>query len=293
MARQFVLDTSATPQIIPIPGGESGFHRIFIAFASAPASGFVSVEKRPLGSPYWMPIIGGENVPITAGEVSVFTDGAIGALRVSFIALSGGTNPLLWLSSSPTAWPPLSLMTDSGIGQSARLRVDNGQTGFFARRMWSLNYEFASANPIAATPLVFRFIIPVNFIIHEHSLSVDQGGLTLRTYSADQGVAGGTFSTTHVPRSENTMTEHEAYAFQATIASGGTFTPNVNEVPITPLRVRTAGATAQQSSVGSAAVSEKGRATGTYYAVLARMTGVSGDCTGVYNIVVEERPPVT
>lgn len=293
MARQFVLDPSAAPQIIPISGGESGFHRIFIAFASAPSSGFVSVEKRPLGSPYWMPIIGGENVPITAGEVSVFTDGAIGALRVSFIALSGGTNPLLWLSSSPTAWPPLSLMTDNGIGQSARLRVDNGQTGFFARRMWSLNYEFATANPIAATPLVFRFIIPVNFIIHEHSLSVDQGGLTLRTYSADQGVAGGTFSTSHTPRSENTMTEHEAYAFQATIASGGTFTPNVNEVPITPLRVRTAGATAQQSSVGSAAVSEKGRSAGTYYAVLARMTGVSGDCTGVYNIVVEERPPVT
>lgn len=292
MARQFVLDTSASPQIIPISGGESGFHRIFIAFSSAPSSGFVSVEKRPLGSPYWVPIVGGENVDISAGEASVFTDGAIGALRISFIALTGGTNPLLWLSSSPTAWPPLSLMTDNGVGQSARLRVDNGQTGFFARRMWSLNYEFASTNPIAATPLVFRFTMPTNFIIHAHFLSVDQGGVTLRTYSEDQGVAGGTFSTPHVARSENTMTEHDPYVFQAAIASGGTFTPNGGETPITPLRVRTAGATAQQSSVGSGAVSEKGRAPGTYYAVLARMTGVSGDCTGVYSIVVEERPPV-
>lgn len=293
MSRQFPLTAADGQQTIPVPGGETGYHRIFIAFASAPSAGFVSVEKRPLGSPYWMPIIGGENIDISTGEVSVFTDGAVGALRVTFIALSGGTSPILWLSSSPTAWPPLSLMTDNGIGQSARLRVDNGQTGFFARRMWSLNYEFASTNPIAATPLVFKFVLPTSFIIHDHSLSVDQGGLTLRTYSADQGVAGGTFSTSHVPRSENTMTEHEAYAFQATIASGGTFTPTPGEAPITPLRVRTAGATAQQSSVGASAVSEKGRSPGTYYAVLARMAGVSGDCTGVYSIVIEERPPVS
>lgn len=291
MARQFALTPSDGSQIIPIPGGESGFHRIFIAFSSSPSAGFVSVEKRPLGSPYWVPIIGGENVDISSGEVSVFTDGAIGSLRITFIALSGGVNPVLWLSSEPTAWPPLPLLTDNGIGQSARLRVDPGQTGFFARRMWSLNYEFASANPIAATPLVFRFTIPTNFIVHAHFLSVDQGGMTLRTYSADQGVPGGSFSTSHTPRSENTMSEHTAYTFQTLIDSGGTFTPNVNETPITPLRVRTSGATAQQSSVGAGAVSEKGRAPGTYYAVLSRMTGVSGDCTGVYNIVIEERVP--
>lgn len=183
--------------------------------------------------------------------------------------------------------PPAILLTGS---TNPRLRVDNGQTGFFERRMWSLNYEFASTNPIAGTPLVFRFIMPTNFIIHAHSLNVDQGGLTLRTYSSSQGVAGGTFSATYTPSSENTMTEVAPYVFQAQIASGGTFTPNPGELPITPLRVRTAGATAQQSSVGGEAVSEKGRAPGTYYAVLARMTGVSGDCTGVYNLVIEERP---
>lgn len=188
------------------------------------------------------------------------------------------------------AHPPFDLMTDGGDGPNRRLRVDVGQTGFFGRRMWSLNYEFATANPIAATPLVFRFTIPVNFIIHAHSLSLDQGGLTLRTYSAAQGTEGGTFSTTHTPASDNSMTEKAAYAFQSQIASGGTFTPNVGQVPITPLRVRTANATAQQSSVGGEAVSEKGRAAGTYYAVLARMTGVAGDCTGVYTIEIEERP---
>ncbi|MNR36953.1 hypothetical protein D3C85_1549320 [compost metagenome] len=86
------------------------------------------------------------------------------------------------------------------------------------------------------------------------------------------------------------MTEAASYAFQTQIASGGTFTPTVGQVPLTPLRVRTANATAQQSSVGGEAVSEKGRPAGTYYAVLSRMTGVSGDCTGVYTVVIEERP---
>lgn len=187
------------------------------------------------------------------------------------------------------AKPPLKLLTD-GDGPAARLRVDVGQTGFFARRMWSLNYEFASANPIAATPLVFRFTIPVNFIIHAHGLTVDSGGVTLRTYTAAQGVEGGSFSTPHALVSENTMTEAAPYTFQSQIASGGTFTPNGGQVPLTPLRVRTPGATAQQNSVGGEAVSEKARAPGIYYAVLQRMTAVSGDCTGVYSIVIEERP---
>jgi len=111
---------------------------------------------------------------------------------------------------------PAALITGGGIGGiSPRFRVDVGQTGFFARRTWSLNYEFASANPIAATPLVFRFILPVNFIINAHSLSIDQGGLTLRTYSSAQGVAGGTFGTTHTPSSENSMSEVAAYTFQS------------------------------------------------------------------------------
>lgn len=186
---------------------------------------------------------------------------------------------------------PDKLITDGGIaGNNPRFRVDVGQTGFFDRRMWALNYEFASANPIAGTPLVFRLVIPTNFIIHAHSLTVDQGGVTLRTYAASQGTPGGTFSTSHPPVSENSMTESTVYAFQSVIDSGGTFTPTVGQSPLTPLRVRTANATAQQSSVGGESVSEKARSAGTYYAVLSRMTSVSGDCTGVYTLVIEERP---
>lgn len=290
MINIFPLLLNSDPQILPITGGASGSLEIRLQFETLPSAGFISIEARRPGSNSWFSIHNNVAIPVGSIPSRFLLDGGTSALRVTLVGLSGGSSPSISINGNDTATPPSDLLTDGGFGPARRIRVDNGQTGFFARRMWSLNYEFSTVNPIAATPLVFQFVIPVNFVIHAHFLSLDQGGATLRTYSADQGVAGGTFSTIYAPSSENTMTEQEAYAFQATIASGGTFTPNANERPITPLRVRTAGATAQQSSVGQGAVSEKGRMPGTYYAVIARMTGVSGDCTGVYNIVIEERP---
>jgi hypothetical protein len=284
------LELVSTPQVFPLAGGQSGSLNVYLQFATAPSAGIVSVEYRRPSSTDWVFLQNGNAAPIISGSIALKIDGGISAIRVTFAGLTGGALPLMAITESSTATPPKDLMTDNGFGASRRLRVDNGQTGFFARRMWSLNYEFASTNPIADTPLVFRFTIPVNFIIHAHSLSLDQGGMTLRTYSAAQGAEGGTFSATHTPVSENSMTENAAYTFQTVIASGGTFTPTVGQVPLTPLRVRTANATAQQSSVGGEAVSEKGRSSGVYYAVLARMTGVTGDCTGVYTVVIEERP---
>lgn len=290
MISTLILKAVNTPQDIVVPGGISGYAAIRLSFKSPPSSGTITFERQDGYNGEWLPIPGGSNLDVTGGAVQVEFDGGVYLLRATFAGLVGGEMPVLTIAGSDTATPPSWLMTDGGFGPAARLRVDNGQTGFFARRMWVLTYEFASANPIAGTPLVFRVTVPVNFIVHAHSLSVDQGGVTLRTYSASQGSAGGTFGTAHAVASDNTMSEQAAYAFQAAIASGGTFTPSPGQSPITALRVRTAGSTAQQSSVGGSAVSEKGRAAGTYYAILQRMTGVNGDCTGVYNLVVEERP---
>lgn len=290
MTANYKLDAANGQQIITISDGAIRSYEAALSFVSAPSAGAVTIETMAIGSITWDSVNLGSSVSVTSGGVRFTFDGAIRFVRITFAGLVGGEMPILWVSSQAAMIPIFDLLTDKGNGPTRRLRVDNGQTGFFGRRMWSLAHEFSSANPINTVPLVFRFVIPVNFIVHAHFLSVDQGGVTLRTYAAAQGVAGGAFSSSIAPTSENSMTEEEAYAFQATIDSGGTFTPNVSERPITPLRVRTSGATAQQSSVGQGAVSEKGRAAGTYYAVLARMAGVSGDCTGVYNSVVEERP---
>lgn len=182
------------------------------------------------------------------------------------------------------AHPPFNLLAGS---TARRFRVDNGQTGFFERRMFRINHEFTD---LADTPMVFKFVCPVNFILHYQSLEVDQGGIVIRTYRASQGTEGGTFSGTIPIYSNNFMDEEPEYTFQTAVTTGGTFTPTVAGSQVETIRVRTAGATAQQVSVGQGVSGERGIPAGTYYIVAARMSGVSGDCKGVYSLIVEERP---
>lgn len=176
------------------------------------------------------------------------------------------------------------LLTD-GAGPNQRLRVDPGQTGFFARRQWRLSFEFLA---LGATPIVLRVTMPVNFIIHLQSLSVDDGGVALRAYRTGQGTPGGTFSTPVQMYSVNFMDEFPAYAFQGAVDTGGTFTPSAPAVET--IRVLTSGATAQATTVSAAQTGERGLAADTYYLVLENLPGISGTSNGVYALIVEERP---
>jgi hypothetical protein len=183
------------------------------------------------------------------------------------------------------AHPPFDLLTDGGTGASRRLRVDNGQTGFFSRHMWRLSHEFTGLD---ATPMVFKVIVPVNFIIHHQQLTIDEGGVALRAYRTGQGTEGGTFATSVLMYSVNFMNEKPAYAFQASVTTGGTFTPAAPAVET--IRVRTSGATAQQTTDGESAFGERGLLFDTYYLVFSKLAGVSGASSGVYTLIVEERP---
>lgn len=289
MVRQFPLLAADGAQIIPIPGGDVGFREIHLAFAIAPSAGTVTVEQRAIGSDDWVALNRGTAVDVTPGELTLYADGSAGAMRVTFSGLTGGSSPLLWVSSQATAVPPLDILTDGGTGPNARFRVDQGQTGLFARRVWRISHEFTGLN---TTPLVLKVVVPVNFMLYYQGLSVDAGGVVLRAYRSTQGTEGGTFSTAIPLISANTMTEEPEYTFQAAVTTGGTFTPSAPPAgtAVETLRVLTSGATAQQSTVGGEAVNERGLAAGTYYLVFSRMTGVSGDCAGVYTLIVEERP---
>jgi hypothetical protein len=185
--------------------------------------------------------------------------------------------------------PPFDLLTDGGNGPNRRLRVDSGQTGFFARRMWRLSHEFTGLD---ATPLVLRVEVPTNFIIHHQQITIDEGGVGLRAYRSAQGTEGGSFSTAVPMYSANFMTEKAAYIFQATVTTGGTFTPAAppTGVSVETIRVRSATATAQQTTVGGSAFGERGLAADTYYLVISKLAGVSGASSGVFTLIVEERP---
>lgn len=190
---------------------------------------------------------------------------------------------------SVKAWPIIRqiLLTD-GAGPNQRLRTDPGETGFFARRMWRVSYEILA---LGATPLVFKVTVPVNFIIHFQGLEIDIGGVGLRAYRGAQGTEGGVFATPVPLLSNNFMDEFPEYVFQSSIMTGGTFTPTPGEVAVETIRVRTSGATAQQTSVGGQSFDERGlRSVAPFYLVFSKLTGVSGDSEGVYTLLVEERP---
>lgn len=180
--------------------------------------------------------------------------------------------------------PPRDVFTDDQ-GPNQRLRVDPGQTGFFKRRMWRISFEFTA---LGATPIVLKVVVPVNFIIHHQGLSVDEGGVLLKAYRSGQGAEGGSFATPVTLHSINSMDEEPLYAFVSSITTGGTFTPTDSAVETT--RVRAANATAQATTVSGSTFGERGLADGTYYLQIANLPGVSGTSSGVYSLIVEERP---
>lgn len=186
--------------------------------------------------------------------------------------------------------PTDDLITDP-YGSNPRFKVDPGETGFFARRMWRVSHEFSGAGVVGATPVVFKVSIPVNFIIHAQSLQVDIGGIAMRAYRGNQGTEGGTFGTAVPILSNNFMTEEPAYTFQASILTGGTFTVTPGQVAVETIRVRTSGATAQQTSVGGQTFDHRGLFSADhFYLVFSKLSGVAGDSEGVYSLLVEERP---
>lgn len=273
------------PQIIPVTDGSIRSYAVALSFAMAPSAGMVTVETQAIGSMAWVPVTRGVDIDVTGGHVDLSFDGAIRFIRVTFSGLVGGFMPILWVSSQGVFIPTFDLLTDGGNGPNRRMRVDVGQTGFFGRRMWRISYEITA---LGGAPIVLKVLMATNFIIHHQSLSVDEGGIGLRAYRIGQGTEGGTFSTVVPLYSVNFMDEKPEYAFQASITTGGTFTPSAPAVETT--RIRSANATAQATTVGGTVTGERGLAASTYYLVFSQLPGVSGNSAGVYTLIVEERP---
>lgn len=176
------------------------------------------------------------------------------------------------------AYPPKVLMTD-GDGESARLRVDNGQTGFFAGREFRSFYEFSIP---AGQSVVLKFSSPVDFVLFQQNITVDAGGVK---YTAEiSGTEGGTFTPLPII-GKNRMVERPVPYYEplVTIGQGGTFSGGT---AVDVARVVTAGATAQQITVGMTA-DERGLPAGDYYIRLSALG--NGTATGVYSLFWEER----
>lgn len=270
-------------QVAAISGGAVGYHSAVLSFATYPSAGTATIEYRLIGSTAWQSIV--SNVSVTA-EVNLEFEGAINAIRVTFAGLVGGTSPQMWISTQQTATPPFDLMTDGGTGPNRRLRVDPGQTGFFAGKFFR-NY-FEALIPTAGPAVQLRFTSPIDFILWSQVLELTQGAVELRVYSG--GTSTGTW-TDVTPIGVNRMAQRPQpyYVAQCRLATGGNFTGGT-EVDVMKVRTSAQNATASNIQYSS---SERGLPSGEYFIRIQTLTGglqVNDAAQLIYSIVWEERP---
>jgi hypothetical protein len=172
--------------------------------------------------------------------------------------------------------PTEDLLTDGGDGPNRRLRVDVGQTGFFAGREFRTFYEFSSS-------FVIQVVAPVNTILFEISVALTSG--EVRVESVTGGTPGGMFSTPLPVFARNTMTERPFpyYTPQVTAAVGGTHTGGT---VLDVFKNKTADNANFAAGVGSGSSDERGVGPATYY---IRVT-VTGTTAGILKFRWEERP---
>lgn len=171
------------------------------------------------------------------------------------------------------AYPPVKLMTD-GDGDYARLRVDVGQTGFFAGRTFR---TFQKLTIPSLTNRVIRIIVPVNVIIVDVSFSVEDS--TCEITRRLGGTAEGPWTPIPVFRM-NMMTTAPAVVNQVTLDYDGSHTGGT----ITDLIRITA---ANKTSAASSVVSERGIEPGTKYWVIDNVGNQTA--TVVFSAIWEER----
>lgn len=289
MISVFQASTDAPPQIFQIPGGASGSLNVYLQFVTPPASGFAAIERRRPGSDTWESLHGSTVITLSANPVRLQTDGGVAAIRLTLVGLSGGVSPVLAVVGNDTAAPPSDILTDGGFGQNRRLRVDPGQTGFFAGKFFRSYIE--SVIPVAGPSAQFRFTSPTDFILWSQALELTQGAIELRVYTG--ATSSGTWTVRPVI-GVNRMAERPQppYVAQSTLEFGGNFTGGT-EVDL--LKVRAASANNGAQNVGAEA-SERGLPAGVYHGRFSTLTGgvaVNDAAQLLYSILWEERPVAT
>lgn len=180
------------------------------------------------------------------------------------------------------AHPPFDLLTDGGDGPNRRLRVDVGQTGFFAGREFR---TFKELNIAIGGTYVIRAVVPIDVILFSINLSLDSGHARMSTLVG--GTAGGTFSETLPIFGRNNMSERPTpfYTPVAVLTAGGTHTGGTT---LDILRVKVSNDTAKGTSVGGGLSDERGIAANTYYFKIENLD-LGNAVAGVLSAWWEER----
>jgi hypothetical protein len=177
------------------------------------------------------------------------------------------------------AYPPAKLMSDND-GTYSRLRVENGQTGFFAGREFRALYEFSIAS--GATQVI-KVVAPVDTIVQLFMAEIELAELRVELMVG--GTEGGTFNTAVPIFKTNTMSTASNYTGQVTMNVGGTHTGGT----LVDLILLKSG-TNQNKAVQQTASDElpNGFSAGTFYIKLINTDGATA--AGIFRARWEERP---
>ena len=175
------------------------------------------------------------------------------------------------------AYPPAKLMTD-GDGAYARMRVDVGQTGFFAGREFMAFHEYSIPS---GQSVAIRAISTVDIFLMKFGIDNWSGDTRLEL------VSGGTVTSPFVNdisvlRTNQTTGPDYSYTTHVDMDNGGVVTGG------TLLDVLQANSGNKAAAVGSGSDDPIGMPSGTYYMRLIAIG--NGTSTGVFKARWEERP---
>lgn len=271
--------TNSVVQAVNVVGGVPNVSYLYIGFQAAPSAGTVLIEGLRPGAATWKTLYSG-----TAFGAQAMIDGGYGPLRVTFTGLTGGASPSISVVPAQTVAFPSQFYTDGGFGPNARLRVDPGQTGFFAGRMFRTFHEF---NIAAGGTLNILFQSPINFILWGQTVEIDQGAIKVENITGP--TIGGVF--TELPLiGRNRMTEapQPLYTSQMQCGQGGTLTGGT---VVDAIRLRTAQnqGTSRSSNIVNGQDSERGIPPGNYGVRLSALSGITEASLGTIHFTWEER----
>jgi len=193
----------------------------------------------------------------------IVLDGIVGADNFAAIIWRGNVNQSLPVTSS--------------VNGNERLKVDVGQTGFWDGREFRTGID-------KTTAYTLKVVAPIDFILELQTLFSHDGTATFNAYNSEQISAEATpFNDPILVLPNNGMSTTPLYTRQTLITGGGSITLNGPQVPREYIKVVTATATAQQSTVGGNSIKERGLPADTYYLVF---TGANYS----YRLIFEERP---
>lgn len=174
------------------------------------------------------------------------------------------------------------LVSGGGLnGITPRVKVDVGQTGFYAGREFRSFRELSIA---ASGSLVIRVTAAVNTIVFGLEVTINTGELRLESVTG--GTPGGTFNQSLPVIARNSMTDTPVYAAQNTLAAGGTHTGGTL---LDVILLKTNNNTNQANTIGGTSGDERGVAPAVFYQRFTNLSATDA-ITGVWRLRWEERP---